>query len=318
MQLNFISISIILLFHLHIAVTAQASSKSPANTLSELTMTEIDMTEVDLAVPEVSPRPRYSPWGLSYFNWATQDLAKTEEGRARLNTYNYLSINYRLNGGMFSIRPTFFVNGSGYDDYDRKIVKSEVDLGDIYLQYSKYNIALLPGDIGLTGAIRVYLPQGDYAKRQGKISELRGKLYFSKPWGYGWNTTYMIEPRYSFFTERGYLTEYGNSAANRYAVIWHYIEQAKLFNDRYGISAQVGMKHNYYYDFESEGIQNRIEEDFETAFYFLFNIDGVSIKAGLMQAHNVRRPNSKYEPGGDFKLFNNEETQISIMTSFRL
>lgn len=313
MQLNIISIHTILFFHLIFAISGYASENLPTNNLSELTMTEIDIADNG-----ASHRPKYSPWGLSYFNWATQDLAKTEDGTARLSTYNYLSINYRLNEGMFSIRPTFFISGSGYDEYERKIVKSEVDLGDIYFQYSKYNVALLPGDIGITGAFRVYLPQGDYAKRQGKITEIRGKLYFSKPWGYGWNTTYMFEPRYSIFKERGYLTEFGNSAANRYAIIWHYIEQAKLFNDRFGISAQMGMKHEYYYDFKSENIKNRIEDDFELAAYFLFNIEGVSIKAGLMQAHNVRNPNGKYEPGGSFKVFNNEETQISVMTSFRL
>ncbi|MCB0389833.1 MAG: hypothetical protein KDD58_01010 [Bdellovibrionales bacterium] len=285
-----------------------------AETLSEPVSTEqLTMTEID-----VQFRPRYSPWSLSYFNWATQPVDKTDEGKARLSTYNYLSINYRLNGGMFSIRPTFFINGSGYDEFENEVVESDIELGDIYLQYSKYNVALLPGGIGLTGALRIYLPQAKYAKEQGKISELRGKFYFSKPWGYGWNTTYMLEPRYAFFRERGYFTEFNNVAANRYAVLWHYLEQAKLFNQRYGLSAQVGMKHYYYYDFPSEGLQNRIEDYAEAAMYFLFNLNGVNIKAGVMQSRNIRHPNGKYEPGGGLSLFKKEESKISIMTSFRL
>ncbi len=263
-------------------------------------------------------RKRYSPWGLSYFNWATQNLGDTERGTARLTTYNYLSFNYRLNGGMVSFRPQFFINGAGYDEFRRDIVKGDIELGDMYIQYSKYNIVLLPGDIGLTGALRLYLPQGEYAKRQGKITELRGKFYFSKPWGYGWHTTYMLEPRYAFFRERGYLTEFGNSRANRYGQIWHYLEQTKFFSVDYGISAQIGMRHQYYYDFASENIRNRVEDYFENGFYFLFNISGVNFRAGLMQSKNVRRPNGPFEPGGRYKIFNPEESQISVMTSFRL
>jgi hypothetical protein len=287
---------------------------SLANESIALDKSSISLSEIDMS----SFKKRYSPWGTSFFNWATQNLEDTQNGNARLSTYNYLSINYRLSGAMVSLRPTFFISGSGFDKYENEIVKSEFELGDIYLQYSKYNLALLPGGVGLTGAVRLYLPQGEYAKRQGKITEVRGKFYFSKPWGYDWHTTYMLEPRYSFYNERGYLSEFGNSLANRYAQVWHYIEQTKFFSEKYGLSAQLGFKHDFYYDFESEDIKNRIEDYFENAIYFLFTLNGVNIRAGVMQSHNIRRPNGFYESGGDFKLFNSEESQISVMTSFRL
>ncbi len=302
---NWCLISLIVIF----ADICIAKSNKSAGNIQQTTITEIE-------VPRF--KKRWTPWSLSYFNWSTQNLAKTEEGTARLSSYNYLSVNYRLKDALLSVRPTFFISGAGYDEFERGIVKSEFELGDIYLQYSKYNVLLLPGDIGLTGALRLYLPQGEYAKRQGKVTELRGKFYFSKPWGYGWHTTYMIEPRFYFYKERGYLSEFGTSLANRYGLIWHYLEQTNFFNQRYGFSAQAGMKHQYYYDFESEGIRNKIKDHFEIGTYFLLNLHGVRIRAGVMQSHNVRRPNGKYEPGGKYKVFNPEETQLSLMTSFRL
>lgn len=309
MRSEFFSQSLRFLTFIYCVFMALPSWAADATSTESATITEIEIPTF---------KKRYSPWSVSYFNWATQSLGETEEGRAQLSSYNYLSFNYRLQGGMFSIRPTFFLNGAGYDEFENEVVDGSAEIGDLYFQYSKYNLALLPGGIGLTGAARIYLPQGDYAKRQGKITELRGKFYFSKPWGSNWFTTYMFEPRYAIYSERGYLTEFGNARANRYGLIWHYIEHTKFFNQNFGLSAQVGGKHHYYYDIESENIPNRIEDYFENAFYFVFNISGVRVRAGVMQSRNVRRPNGQYEAGGNYKLFNPEESELSVMTTIRL
>ena len=315
-----LGLGLYLVFSMAVMGTARAA-KYTAESAADVS-TQMALTEVELPT-----RHHWSPWSVSWFNWATQSMSDTTEGVGRLTSYNYLSINYRLNGATLSVRPEFYVNGAGrdYDKYGNMgIVDSEFSTGNLYFQYSKYNLALLPGGIGMTGAVRYYLPTSETDKNKKALGQIRGKFYFNRPWGRGWNSTLMMEPRYYMYSERGYIKDkggYKSLRTNKWGQLKYYFEQSYLINAHYGFSAQTGMNHEWYYSARSNDYgsrPNNIREHWENAFYFLFNMDGVMMKAGLQQDRDIRTPNAPYNSGERFSLFNPKETSYSIMTYVRM
>lgn len=261
-------------------------------------------------------RKRWSPWSASYFNWATQDMDKTRLGTAQLNMYNFVSFNYRLRRSSFSIRPVFNIKSAG-NDYRDQFQDASIELGDIYLQYAKYDLALLFGDIGLRGAFRVYLPTSTISKNEKQLLEIRTKLIFKKIHGFGWSTEYVFEPKYSIHSARGHVSEFGNPIANKWGELRHYFETTKMFNPDFGVSASMGMKHQAYYNWDSEHVQNHFNDYLESGVNVVFNLGAANFKLGVLNSIDVRRPNSKYATPGPFQLFKEQDNQYSLMTYVR-
>lgn len=256
-------------------------------------------------------RNRYSPWSVSYFNWSTQNMEKTREGKGRLTSYNYLGLEYRLSyGSKLSLRPTFFINGAGEDFIDKRR-DSEFSMGDIYLQYYRYNLGLLPGNIGVSGALRLYVPVSDMSRDQTLITRIQGKLLFVKPVAYGVQLNYVFEPKYYFYRDRAYLMVDGDYEAvrgNKWGSLLHYVELAERIGSNWGLAQSVGFDHDAYYDVPASGIRSRFNDRFQTMLSAFIDLGSVNFKVGLNNSIDVRRPRQS------FRLFREDETEYSLMT----
>lgn len=273
----------------------------------EDTVVHRPITEQDLELPN-----QKSKWGLSFFNWASQSVEYSEEGSAQLSMYNYLSFDYRINwSSKFSIRPEFYMASAGVSNYGYREDKSSLEMGDIYLQYSNFNWALLPGDIGLLGSLRVYIPSSDFSKAARTITQLQARMIFTKPFGKGFEINYHLRPKYWVQTQRGYINPFSNGISqNRIAEVEHFLEFAQAFSAKFGISQQIGMTDAWYYSVPSAGKPDLVRETIDISTAVSYNLGGVGFKGGITN-------NIPMKPVRDFKIYGRSDSQYFLMTYAR-
>ena len=283
------------------------SSKETKFNPKQDTVVHRPISEQDLELPN-----QKSKWGLSFFNWASQNVRYAEEGSAQLSMYNYLSFDYRINwSSKFSIRPEFYMSSAGVNDYGYRQDKGTLDMGDIYLQYSNVNWALLPGDIGLLGSLRVYIPNSDFSKAARTITQLQARMIFTKPFGRGFEINYHLRPKYWVQTQRGYINPLTNNISqNRIAEIEHFVEFAQAFSSKFGISQQIGMTDAWYYSVPSANKGDLVRETIDISTALNYNLGGVSFKGGITN-------NIPMKPVRDFKIYGRADSQYFLMTYAR-
>ena len=281
---------------------------------SEVPQTDSSLVPQPFTQEDKPVRAKYSPWGTAYFNWATQNMRDTRNGVGRLSSYNFVSLDYRLgNGRKLSIRPTFFLNGAG-NDFMGRPQESDFGVGDIYLQYFHYNLALLPGNIGMSGAFRAYVPISENSRDQTLITRFQARMFFTKPLGYGAQVTYVVEPRYFVYRDRAFLFRDGTfeqARGNRWGALWHYMEFAERIGDSWGLSQTLGFMHQWNYEVPASGIANRITDRFETNVGAFFDLGTVMFRLSLLNSIDIRRPRQ------GFQLYREDETEYSLMTYVR-
>lgn len=291
-------------------IDAAAETRAQAPTPSRQVLLESpSFTEEDKPV-----RRAYSPWGFSYFNWATQNVKDTAEGVGRFTSYNYVSVDYRLNfDSKLSLRPTFYINGAGNDFFGNH-KESEVEMGDIYLQYYRYSMALLPGEIGLSGALRAYWPLSNTSREQTLISRVESKLLFVKPISYGVQLTYTFQPKYFIYKNKSYLKvdgDYQGVRTNKWGELLHYFELAERVGYNWGFAQSVGLKHQWYYSSATNNLDERSNEYTEVKLSAFIDLGDVNFKFGL----NTSKPTAELKR--KFALFKPEDTEYSLMTYAR-
>ena len=262
--------------------------------------------------------PRWSPWNLNYFNWATQRVDHTMEGGGRLQSYNFLGVTYRLNrNSSLSFRPTFNLSGAGKNSFNGRQEKAEFRMGDTYIQYLNWNLGLLPGDIGLLGKFRIYIPTSESSSRRRNITSFRSWFQFYRPLGRGYELIWHVRPELHFYSQRGAPNRFrSRMLANRQGRIWSYLELAKRVSLKWGLAASAGMEYDFYYDVPSAQIKRRIQERYRFSYTFFMDLGGVWLNLGFLN-DIVTAGHFKSEDKRDFQLFRGSETQFSAMTYVR-
>lgn len=264
------------------------------------------VSEQDLELPN-----QKSKWGLSFFNWASQSVQYSEEGSAQLSMYNYLSFDYRINWqSKFSIRPEFYLSSAGVNDYGYRQEKSSLAMGDIYLQYSNINWALLPGDIGLLGSLRVYIPNSEFSKAARTITQLQARMIFTKPFGRGFEVNYHLRPKYWIQSQRGYINLGDGISQNKFAEVEQFIEAAQAFSSKFAIVQAIGMTDQWYYSVPSANRGSLLRETLDLTSSMTYNLGGVSFRGGITNSIPMK-------PVRDFKLYSRSDSQYFIMTYAR-
>jgi hypothetical protein len=194
-------------------------------------------------------------WTPSFYSLTSLETDKTQEG-GRLSTYNYLSLKTFLRGDYrFALRIPFQYNSAGTDRFDGdKVMESEVFLQDIILEVQNYNLLMLPLDVGLYWAGRVYLPTGKYSQRSGQIARLRNDFIFDKVFNryfeaeYTNKFNYYIQSRSayqnSFVDEDGYDVE--AASLTKKAELEHYVTVWGKFNADTGLGWELGATDTYW------------------------------------------------------------------------
>jgi hypothetical protein len=254
---------------------------------------------------------RRNPWGVSWFNWASVNMKDYREGEGRLETYNYLSFDYRINWeSKISIRPEFYVSGAGRDFFgDYK--EGETEIGDLYLQYFHRSWMLL-GPVGVLGALRAYYPNSENSKRQKWLTKLQARLIFQAPLGNGFWASYHFRPMYFVHTQRASQTEFFNARANEHYRLEQWLEFSKILTSRLAIHQQFGVEHRRYYDSEANNLDARTDGYVSMGTSLSYFMGQVSFRGGVTYESKIAVPDRNPNP------YNEGDTKYYLMTSVRM
>lgn len=261
---------------------------------------------------------RRSPFSFGYFNWTTVNAKDYREGDGQFSSYNFVSIDYRLNyDSKVSFRPVFFLSSAGKDFFGED-VDSELAMGDAYFQYFHYNLALLPGDIGLIGALRLYVPLSDNSKDNKMLTRVQARLLFTRPLGRGIELAYHMYPGYYFYSQRGTVNYFGAAKGNKQAELEHFLELSERISQKLGFSQRVGISHEWKYDVPSQNVASKRDEFLNVSLMASYDIGSVNFRAGVINDVKLREfsPSAKAKQL-PLKLFREEELQYSLMTYVR-
>lgn len=261
------------------------------------------------------PRRR-SPWGAAFFNWSNINMKNYREGVGRLETYNYLSFDYRIDWkSKLSVRPEFYLSGAGRDFFgDDK--PGSIEMGDVYLQYTHNEWALIPfpgGGLGLSGSLRAYYPNSENSKRQKQITRLQARMILQTPLGGGFWISYHFRPMYFVQSQKAYLNEFFNPKATENYRIEQRLELARPFGRSWAIHQEIATEHRWYYSSSANDINSeRSDTYFGLSTAVSWYVYGVSLKGGINYESKLgtrnRNPN----------WYNEKDTTYFLMTSVRL
>lgn len=211
--------------------------------------------------------------GAGFFQYANAKTSEWNRGQGHVDTYNYLSLEYRTGRGeKVFVRPAFLFDTSGVTSRGEGYPQS-FEWHDVYLGYASYNIPWLPLDMDYKSEVRVYLPTGTLSSNEGMIARVRGDLKAHYPLTNRMSFLLWFKPDYFFqsrtafqngrFTNgtRDYGYElsanlfylfrggvWGLGSAIQHSQAWSHasvIEQVSVFQ-RESVSAQVFVGINAY------------------------------------------------------------------------
>lgn len=235
--------------------------------------------------PEEGVNRKRSPWGASFFDWATVNIQNAAEGEGRLETYNYFSFEYRLDWKTkLSLRPEFYLSGPGNDFMDRK-ADSEIEMGDIYLQYTNNQLAMIPsaaGDMDMAGSFRVYYPNSKQNKLEREITHLQARLRFDLPLGGNTWLIYHFRPAYFMQSRKTYVNEFFNVKATENYRLEQILELKKILSgSRFALSQEVGLENRKYYGSAANNLNERVDGYLGMSTSVSWRVQNVNLKGGL-------------------------------------
>ncbi len=280
-------------------------------------------------------------WGQSYFGLASATAKQVQEGAPSISIYNYVGANYKLSQDeRINIRPAFSIYTSGFDQYGIQ-QNTEVKLGDLYINYANYKLALLPGEWGLSGQFRLYLPTSKSTQDKKTICYLNAWIVTEKGLTNGWGTSYNMKPTYYFQSQKAYRNEYERlntdgtlssiieTGANPIGKLDHYMTLSKYLNETFTPKIDLGFLHgwNYTSDYVSKGSASRnqlkiapgTEIHVNRSLWFLVGIEN-DIDLNDTRFSGGSTLNSKWEDsrGQTIYLFRPENTQYQLFTFWTL
>lgn len=306
------------------------SQELPSSADSRLATEEVPEATQDLALPpqrrtlipiteQDTMSRKKSPFSYSYFNWATVNSRDYRNGDGQFSFYNFVGVDYRLNyESKISFRPVFFLSSAGRNFFGED-VGSEIAIGDPYFQYSHYDIALLPGDIGLFGAFRLYVPLSDASKVNKQLTRTEGRFVFTTPVGRGIELSYHFHPGYYFYARRGTTNHFGFAKGNKQAELEHFLELSERLTTELGFSQRVGLTHQWIYDVPSMDLASKRDEFLNLSFMASYSVSSVNFLGGVINDIKLREfktPSSRLRQR-PLVLLREEELQYSLMTYVR-
>ncbi len=250
-----------------------------------------------------------SAWRVGFFNLVSSGLQDVRTGEGRLGAYNFVSFDYRIDYNQrLSLRPQFTYDGAG-KDFRGEMQPENWRMGDLYLQYSHYNLGLIGGELGVAGSVRLYIPNSENSRRSGNISQLQTRLFFTSDLPGPWYWTYHFYPKYYLQSQRSYVTEFGQLRGNRRAELEHKLEFSYRGISSWGLSQSMGLKHQWHYSSPANSLDELLREFVNIELSAVVFLEATSIRLGLsneIPLQGARQP--------DFRLFREEQMKLVAMT----
>lgn len=268
-----------------------------------------------------------SPWSSSFFQYARANRELVAEGDARLETYNYIGINYQLNPDQrISLRPAFLYNTGGLNSFGDQFGQ-EFILSDVHINLSQYNV---DNFLGMKPVInfKMYLPTSSSSKEATLITRLGGHFILEKNIEDSKvKVAYNIKPDYYFVEDPTYTKTIKTNPVgrpgrtlkrltqNKQAGIDQYVEVGYTMNRDLAFKGMVGFKDEWLYGDRSKGRAPTRNESFKWGPSVEYRINrDVSIIGGMENSWSVLRPNPNRTQG----ILRGSETDYFVLTSARL
>lgn len=198
-------------------------------------------------------------WKISFFQLAAVEMDRLDDdGPASLFMYNYLSFNYKIDDDQrIAIRPVFTVSTPGTDKYDEEISKWKTELGDAYIQYSRFNMFEI-GPFGTRANLRLYLPTSQNSQNNGMIAQIHPEYYLETSFGRSSGVELQLKGDYFFQSKRAYSFTTGGGdviqTTNKETELETIIEFRQRLNSKFNLKPRVSWHDEW---FLSSPVNNR-------------------------------------------------------------
>lgn len=272
-----------------------------------------------------------SKWGQSFFSLAGVDAQAVNQGTPAAYAYNYLSLNYKLNAKeRINFRPAFTVHTAGYQG-NGDFQESKTALADVYINYKRKDLALLPGDWAVSGEARVFFPTSESTRDKKTITYIQGKIISERLLSNGWSATYMNETKYYFQSQKAYryVKKFADGGqvvqarANQIAEIEHSMALMKYVNKVFSPGVEAGFVHEYYYTSDQirggNASSNELAVGPKTEIHLNRDVWFILSAQSKVQLNNTRFAGRwQDERGQSINLFHPENTQYNLFTFIAL
>ena len=230
-----------------------------------------------------------------FFNFTSIKANEANRGHGSLESYNYLSLEYRLSRAeKVFYRPAFLFNFGGSDLRDRDVA-SKFEWSDGYFGYSSYDLPWLPFEMDYKTEIRAYLPTSEISQKNGMIGRLRGDLKGYVPlttrstfllW---FKPDYFIQSRTASTNDRGFAQTNKHFGYDLSANYYYNASRAL------GIGAAVGHEQYWTHASAAENLDVYRTENLNLSAFIGIGYKGLLTHLGFDQSRNIARPRDSFE-----------------------
>jgi hypothetical protein len=251
-------------------------------------------------------------FSVGFFNFSSVPMDQANQQAARIDAYNYFTFDYRIDRSRkISLRPVFQFGTAG-TDYRNEYKASDFRLGDAFLNYTEYNIAILPADIEFSAQMRVYAPTSKTSSDQGLITRLRPWFIFSRTFSRSFEIVFNLEPDYYVQSRTGFLDDRNRVKGNRDFGYESSVDFNYRFNRTFGATTSVGHNEMWSHRVPVERVRDRYHTEELTLDASLnMGLKGLFMVAGVSQKRDIARPR------GTFALMRENESQYYLLSSVR-
>jgi hypothetical protein len=190
----------------------------------------------------------YSNWSFSAFSLATASGKDSQDGGGSLFTFNYVSAHYRLDyNTRLAFRVPFTYRTAGFDDFNgNENQPQQLKIDDLIIDYTNFNLGLLPGEISVYWNLRTSLPTSSVSNAQRKIADFRNEFIFSKALAPRVDLEYW--PKFTWFaqTQASYLNDFGTISNTKIYQLDHRITLYYRADQRINVGWFIGGEDSWY------------------------------------------------------------------------
>lgn len=246
-----------------------------------------------------------------FFNFSSVKANEVNRGYGKLESYNYLSLEYRLGRGeKVFYRPAFLFNFAGSDARNRE-VPSKFEWSDGYFGYVNYNLPWLPFAMDYKTEIRAYIPTSEFSQKAGMIGRLRGDLKAFAPLTSRSIFFLWFKPDYYIQSKTATADDRGFARGNRnfgYELSANYYY---TMNRMLGLGSALGHEQYWTHASAAEGLDVIRSEDLFVSGFLGVSYRGLLTHIGFEQTRSLSRPRNSFE------LLRDSETQYFARSYYR-
>lgn len=240
-----------------------------------------------------------------------------------IDTYDYLSLNYRLtNISKISMQLPVVLTSNGINEYgDQK--SSRLAMGDIHFVYSNYDLGYI-GDFDFSGNAKLFLPTSPYSQAARTIAKIRLEGFFLWQFAQYSSLQYVVKPdiflqsQTAFFNpddipqyDDGTYMRDPRGTTKQYS-LEHFLQVNFDLNKKYSVVPKVGFAEDWYYSSAAEQLEGGHVTKMRAGLSFeLRPFTGLSFTFGVQNDTFI----SSASNDGTIAFFQPENSSYSLMTN---